>query len=121
MLGGNRPVGSGGCAPRVIHAWDQKENGRVEVRPLLAGPAATRATGTDVHAPRREKADRLVEESRARAQKIQKIKLPRVNVLDDTLDALSPKDRESLERKYKEVRDRTLDSFRKLSQKWEEE
>ncbi|KAK4701866.1 hypothetical protein P7C70_g4364, partial [Phenoliferia sp. Uapishka_3] len=76
----------------------------------------------------REKADKLVEESKARVEKIQRIKLPRVNsetflssMLDETREVLSPKDREKLERKYRELRQKTRDSMKILSVKWEEE
>ncbi|KAM0754855.1 hypothetical protein T439DRAFT_321909 [Meredithblackwellia eburnea MCA 4105] len=84
----------------------------------------------------KEKADRLVEESKQRAQKI---KLPRVN--SDTFlplsatqnressdhhppsqsGVLSQKDRERLERRYRELRQKTTESFKRVAQKWEEE
>ncbi|ORY81805.1 hypothetical protein BCR35DRAFT_303964 [Leucosporidium creatinivorum] len=86
-------------------------------------------------APWRSKADKLVEESRERARnKIEearaKVKLPRVNseqflssMLEDSgvKDVLSPRDREKLERRYREVRERAKESLKKLSVKWEEE
>lgn len=84
-------------------------------------------------APWKSKADKLVEESKQRAQtKIgeARAKLPRVSseqflnsMLEDSgvRDVLSPKDREKLERRYREVRQKTLDNMKKLSLKWEEE
>lgn len=86
-------------------------------------------------APWRSKADKLVEESRERARnKIEearaKVKLPRVSseqflssMLEDSgvKEVLSPKDREKLERRYREVRERAKESLKKLSVKWEEE
>jgi hypothetical protein len=72
----------------------------------------------------KSKAEQFVEESKARAQKI---KLPKVNseqflnrLAEDNV-VLSVKDRERLERRYKEVRHKTVENMRKLSQKWEEE
>lgn len=74
------------------------------------------------------KADKLVEDSRVRAQKLNLPKLPRVNsdlflagMLDEGREVISAKDREKLEKKYKEIRQKTRESLKKLSQKWEEE
>ncbi|KAL8287418.1 hypothetical protein RQP46_003276 [Phenoliferia psychrophenolica] len=78
----------------------------------------------------RETADRLVEESKARAHKIPRIKLPRVNsetllagMLDESREiiSISAKDKEKLERKYRELRQKTRESLRLISVKWEEE
>lgn len=69
-----------------------------------------------------------MEESRVRAQKLSLPKLPRVNsdlflagMLDEGREVISAKDREKLEKKYKEIRGRGRESLKKLSQKWEEE
>lgn len=76
---------------------------------------------------RREKADRLVEESKARAaQKMPRIKLPRVNseqFIERMLDEspISAKDKEKLERKYRELRHKTRDTLKSISVRWEEE
>lgn len=79
----------------------------------------------------KEKAELLVEDGRKRAEKLQRQHLPRlkseVNLFsfglgDGNRDVLlTAKDKERLEKKYREVRAKTTESLKKLSQKWEEE
>lgn len=75
----------------------------------------------------REKADKLVEESRIRAQKIKLPRVPSDKFLSSMLDpdrevlVLSQKDRERLEKTYKEVRQRANEAFKVVVQQWEEE
>ncbi|GAA6034046.1 hypothetical protein JCM8097_000665 [Rhodosporidiobolus ruineniae] len=77
----------------------------------------------------KEKADKFLDEARAKGQKglgDLKVKLPEVPVFDLNLGevdkkVLNQRDRERLERKYREVRAKTRDSLGKLLVKWEEE
>ncbi|BGP16279.1 hypothetical protein JCM10213_007724 [Rhodosporidiobolus nylandii] len=79
----------------------------------------------------REKADRLLDEAKQRGKDFNLkplggLKMPEVPVFDLGLGevdrkVLSQKDRERLERKYREVRARTRESLQKLVVKWEEE
>lgn len=75
------------------------------------------------------KANKLVVDSKARAGKI---KLPRVDsekILSSVLESdqgkkvnhLTAKEREKLERRYRELRSKTMENMKKLSEKWEEE
>ncbi|SCZ88550.1 BZ3500_MvSof-1268-A1-R1_Chr2-1g04484 [Microbotryum saponariae] len=74
----------------------------------------------------RSKADKLVEESKARAQRI---KLPRVasetflNGMrsEESNGVLSSRDRERLEKRVREVRANAKEQMRRLNQKWEQE
>lgn len=80
--------------------------------------------------PLRSKADRLVEESRARAQKINRIKLPKVTsetfittMLDEGRDAgiLSQAERDKLELRLRDVRAKTTESMKRMIVAWERE
>lgn len=98
-------------------------------------------------APWKSRADRLLDESRAKAkQRIDAVgtKIPRVKSehlllalgggggngtgFDETgsgrgapARVLSPKDREKLEKRYRELRSKMAGNLQRLSQKWEEE
>ncbi|GAA5909656.1 hypothetical protein JCM6882_008456 [Rhodosporidiobolus microsporus] len=75
----------------------------------------------------KEKADKLLDEAKTKANlRDFKVKLPEVPAFDLNFGeadrkVLSQRDRERLERKYREVRNRTRESVSKLVVKWEEE